>query len=79
MAMHANTNMDVPENKKQEKIMTLEQHYDQVIDVINGNAPVEDEAEMTEDQQSFMKAARRGQAIAAPPRMPGEETISNLN
>lgn len=78
MALHANTNMDIPENKRADKIRELEEGYDSVVDAINGEAPVEEQEEMSEEQMAFMKAAKRGQEMVAPPRVPGEDTIADL-
>lgn len=78
MALHANTNMDIPENKKAERIKEIEESYDKVVDAINGEDIESNVDEMPEEQQAFMKAARRGQEMVAPPEMPGERAIANL-
>jgi hypothetical protein len=78
MAMYANTNMDMEENKRDERIQVLTDNYDHVIEMIRHNRPLEQEEEMSEQEQDFMDAAKRGQALIAPPMMPGEETISKV-
>lgn len=77
-AMYANTNMDMEENNRPEKIKLTEESYDYVIETIRGNITPEKQREMTEQEHDFMDAAKRGQALIAPPAMPGEETISRM-
>lgn len=77
-ALYANTNMDMKENRRDERISSLEEAYDSVVEGIKGQVAPEQQEKMTEQEAEFMSAAKRGQALIAPPAMPGEETISKM-
>lgn len=70
--------MDMPENKRTERVKELEAAYDNVVDSIYGVASAVPEEDMSDTEVAFMKAAQRGQARILPPIMPGEDTIENL-
>lgn len=70
--------MDMSENDRPARIKELEMHYDGVIESIRSNITSEVQEEMSQEEQDFMKAAKRGQAKIAPPVMPGENSMPRL-
>jgi hypothetical protein len=78
-ALHANTNMDDPENDRQAQIERLEHSYDSLIARIwNGpdaGGTVKEDAAW---DSPLMRAGRRALSVVQPPMMPGQAQIEGL-
>lgn len=72
-AMYANTNLDEPDNKRDERVRDVQHFYRSLRrEILEGGELVEEPPDP--QAEAFMRAARRGQAIVAP-IMP-TETVS---
>lgn len=76
-ALYANTNMDNPDNDRIGLVEAVREHYANVRRRILGVH--EQEEQLDEQQEAFMRAGRRNLAIVAPPPvLPGENSIKGL-
>lgn len=76
--MYANTNMDDPENQRQQRIHELQTYYSELKLVVLGANDIDIEPENDDQAEAFMRAGRRNLAKVLTPKMPGEDQIHAL-
>lgn len=77
-ALYANTNMDDPENNRQQRVGELQEYYNELRKAVLGSSDVDVEPETDDQAEAFMRAGRRNLAIAVGPKLPGEDQIRAL-
>ena len=76
-ALHSNQTWDDKENNRPQAIENLEEHYEQVKDMIWSSSD-EVKEEIVETDNAFMRAGKRALARIVPPEMPGESSVGRL-
>lgn len=77
-AMYANTNMDDPENNRDQRVRQLQDYYRALRREVLGDPVVEVPEAPDPQAEAFFRASRRNQAMFDAPEMPGEASISRL-
>lgn len=77
-ALYANTNMDNPDNNRDQIVRQIQSFYNSLRRQVLGDSQAEVEAPPDPQAEAFFRSSRRNQAMFESPELPGEAAIRRL-